>query len=146
MVLSASGCGGGRNNQNATTAPEHPDMVSEQRPSISWRVWHPGHSFPVNMPGSRQFAVSWRTGSGHFWLVRGSGFDSTGAQGGLNDLWKFDGTNWTWVSGSDLINQPGVYGHMGVASPSNAPGARYGSIFLDRQIQQSVALRRGTTQ
>lgn len=94
-----------------------------------------GTASASNMPGSRQFAVSWRDSSGHFWLFGGSGFDSTGtgAQGGLNDLWKFDGANWTWVSGSDLINQPGVYGTMGVASPSNVPGARYGSIsWIDK--------------
>jgi len=121
-------------NQNATTAPEHLDMVSGAKAIDQAGVYGTqGTASPSNMPGSRQFAVSWRDSSGHFWLFGGSGFDSTGAQGGLNDLWKFDGTNWTWVSGSDLINQPGVYGTMGVASPSNAPGARYGSIsWIDR--------------
>src|SRR5260370_31459256 len=53
-------------------------------------------------------------------LYRRSSRDRSGAgtQGDLNDLWKFDGTNWTWVSGSDLINQPGVFGTKGVASRS----------------------------
>ena len=31
---------------------------------------------------------------------------------------------WTWVSGSDLGNQGGVYGTKGMADPSNVPGAR----------------------
>lgn len=35
---------------------------------------------------------------------------------------------WTWVSGSNALNQPGVYGTQGVASTTNIPGARYGSI------------------
>jgi len=92
-----------------------------------------GTASPSNMPGSRQFAVSWRDSSGRFWLFGGDGFDSTGAQAELNDLWKFDGTNWTWVSGSDLANQPAVYGTKGVPSPSNVPGARvFASSWIDK--------------
>jgi N-acetylneuraminic acid mutarotase len=93
-----------------------------------------GTGSPSNLPGSRQFAVSWRDGNGNFWLFGGNGFDSTGStQGDLNDLWKFDGSNWAWVSGSDLINQPGIYGNKGVASPSNVPGARDGAVsWIDK--------------
>ncbi len=32
---------------------------------------------------------------------------------------------WTWISGSDDINQLAVYGDKGVEDPSNRPGARY---------------------
>ena len=45
--------------------------------------------------------------------------------GPLNDLWKFDGQYWTWISGSSSINQSGIYGTKGVANSSNVPGARY---------------------
>ena len=45
----------------------------------------------------------------------------------LNDLWKFDGVNWTWVAGSDELNQFGIYGVKGVTSESSYPGARFGS-------------------
>jgi hypothetical protein len=31
---------------------------------------------------------------------------------------------WTWASGSDLPNQPGIYGTQGTAASSNVPGAR----------------------
>ncbi len=31
---------------------------------------------------------------------------------------------WTWISGSSSVNQPGVYGTQGTATPSNVPGAR----------------------
>lgn len=31
---------------------------------------------------------------------------------------------WTWMSGSELQNQAGVYGILGVASPNNTPGSR----------------------
>jgi hypothetical protein len=46
----------------------------------------------------------------------------------LNDLWKFDGTDWTWISGSNTVNQPGVYGTQGVAASTNIPGARNSSV------------------
>jgi N-acetylneuraminic acid mutarotase len=86
----------------------------------------------TNVPGARDFAMSWTDLSGNFWLFGGRGLDSTGSDGELNDLWKFDGANWTWVSGADLINQMGVYGTKGTASPANMPGAREGgSTWID---------------
>ena len=52
--------------------------------------------------------------------------------GMLNDLWKFDGTNWTWISGSNQINQPGNYGIKGVPHPDNVPGGRqYAAAWID---------------
>ncbi len=44
--------------------------------------------------------------------------------GWLNDLWKFDGYIWTWISGSNQTYQVGVYGIQGVSSSINIPGAR----------------------
>ena len=35
---------------------------------------------------------------------------------------------WTWISGSNSINQGGIYGSKGIASSSNIPGAHYLSI------------------
>lgn len=48
--------------------------------------------------------------------------------GFLNDLWKFDGTNWTWISGSKVINQPGIYGEKRVADPNNIIGSRHRAV------------------
>lgn len=39
-------------------------------------------------------------------------------------MWKFDGTSWTWVAGSNLTDQIGDYGTKEVAAASNYPGAR----------------------
>lgn len=77
-----------------------------------------------NIPSSRRSAQVWQDSSNNFWLFGGAGRDSAGVVGPLNDLWKFDGTQWTWVAGSNLANQVGVYGTQGTAAASNAPGAR----------------------
>ena len=85
-----------------------------------------------NCPGSRYEGLCWIDSSGNIWIFGGYGYDSAGTLGNLNDLWKFDGTNWTWISGSDTINQPGVYGTKGVADPGNYPGTRRQSTgFMD---------------
>ena len=83
-----------------------------------------GAASASNFPGARDSAASWKDGSGNLWLFGGYGYDSAGTGYDLNDLWKFDGNNWTWVSGSDTVNQAGVYGTKGIASASNVPGAR----------------------
>jgi N-acetylneuraminic acid mutarotase len=81
-----------------------------------------------NVPGARYDPVSWIDASGNFWLFGGWGYTASGSSGRLNDLWKFDGTNWTWVSGSNATNQYGVYGTKGTAAPGNVPGARESSV------------------
>jgi N-acetylneuraminic acid mutarotase len=83
-----------------------------------------GTAAAANTPGSRQEALSWTDSSGNFWLFGGNGLDSATHAGLLNDLWKFNSGEWTWVSGSHLINQFGVYGSQGSLAPGNIPGAR----------------------
>ena len=85
-----------------------------------------GAASPTNVPGARYVAVSWADSLGNFWLFGGQGFAAS-SQGALNDLWKWDGSNWTWVSGSNAPSQQGSYGTLGVTSPMNVPGARYAS-------------------
>jgi N-acetylneuraminic acid mutarotase len=80
-----------------------------------------------NVPGGRDAPVSWTDSSGNLWLFGGAGYDSTGALGDLNDLWKFNPTNkeWTWVSGSNTASASGVFGTQGVPAAANVPPARY---------------------
>ena len=33
---------------------------------------------------------------------------------------------WAWLSGSDFINAPGIYGLVNMPAPENVPGARHG--------------------
>jgi len=42
-----------------------------------------------NFPGAREQAAGWLDSSGNFWLFGGFGFDSSGVQDDLNDLWRF---------------------------------------------------------
>ncbi|MFX1451691.1 MAG: Kelch repeat-containing protein [Promethearchaeota archaeon] len=81
-----------------------------------------------NVPGARQYSISWIDSNDTLWLF--GGWDKNANY--LNDLWKFDGMHWTWVSGTDLTNQLGIYGTKGVADSSNVPGARnYGISWID---------------
>lgn len=82
-----------------------------------------------NTPGARWGSVVWADSAGNVWLFGGNGFDSAPATsfefGGLNDLWRYSGGQWTWIGGSNITNQPGTYGTQGVAAPGNVPGQRY---------------------
>ncbi len=89
-----------------------------------------------NVPGARDYAVSWTDGSGNLWLFGGFGVVSMGGGADLNDLWEFNpSTNqWTWVSGSNTVNVvtgkvcvSGVYGTEGTAGTANVPGGRNGA-------------------
>jgi len=92
-----------------------------------------GQAAAGNVPGGRKLAAVWTDSKGNFWLFGGSGVDSTGATGYLNDLWEFDPTTkeWIWMGGSNTITtpddydgHPGVYGVLGVAAAGNIPGSR----------------------
>ena len=87
-----------------------------------------------NVPGARDSAVGWADSSGNFWLFGGHGYDSTRTADNLNDLWKYSAGAWTWVSGSNVVDQNGTYGTLGTADPANVPGARYSSVsWIDKQ-------------
>lgn len=88
----------------------------------------PGVANAANVPGARYASVSWTDVSGNLWLLGGSGYGSTASSGSLNDLWRFDGSNWTWISGSNTVNRIGTYGTRGVANATNVPGARSNSV------------------
>ncbi|ABF41671.1 Ig-like, group 2 [Candidatus Koribacter versatilis Ellin345] len=76
----------------------------------------------ANHPGARLLSAGWTDSGGKLWLFGGFSF----ADGKLNDLWMFDPTTtqWTWVSGSSGVNDPGVYGTLGVPDAANVPPAR----------------------
>jgi len=93
-----------------------------------------------NVPGARSDASSWADASGNLWLFGGTGYDSNGTQGKLNDLWEYApgstagavGT-WNWIDGSNLVNAATVHGKTtvpvltffipSIISPTQVPGA-----------------------
>jgi N-acetylneuraminic acid mutarotase len=87
-----------------------------------------GTAAATNLPGARTGAVSWTDPAGNLWLFGGTGVDSKGTQGALNDLWVYGRGQWTWVSGANAANQPGAYGTEGTAAAANVPGARTGAV------------------
>jgi N-acetylneuraminic acid mutarotase len=101
-----------------------------------------GVASAANVPGGRFVSGGWTDSSGNLWLFGGDGYDSIGARGYLNDLWKFNpSTNeWTWVSGSSTLgnsscyqpgiqcSQGGVYGTLGQPAAGNVPGGRRGAV------------------
>ena len=87
-----------------------------------------GVAASTNIPGARRESISWIDASGNFWLFGGYGYDSVGDCEALNDLWMYDGSSWTWISGSNIINAIGIYGTQGFPAVTNIPGARYQSI------------------
>lgn len=89
---------------------------------------------PENNPGSRGGSATWTDRDGNLWLFSG---------GGCDDMWKYDLSlhQWAWMSGPSKFTTcdqggvgnlacpwPGVYGALGVPSPSNRPGTRAGSV------------------
>ncbi len=78
-----------------------------------------------NTPGARALCQVWKATSTDLYLFGGTepvNGDS------YNDLWKYNlsSGNWTWIGGSNTINQSGSYGTLGVPSTTNIPGARIG--------------------
>lgn len=65
------------------------------------------------------------------WLF--GGFIKSGANDfmPLNDFWRFDGTNWAWISGdipsSYLLS---VQGPLNEYDPNVSPGGRYGAVLF----------------
>ncbi len=78
------------------------------------------------LPGARMGSVAWTAPDGSFWLFGGTGIDSNGALGNLNDLWKFNSTTleWTWMSGGLPAGEAGNYGTLGQAGATTVPGSR----------------------
>ncbi len=83
------------------------------------------------MPGSRTYAVGW-TANNKLYYMGGIGLDAV-LSGYLNDLWQYDlvSNNWTWIKGSNIRDQQGVYGSIGLPAINNTPGGRYGAVAIE---------------
>jgi len=110
----------------STTAPCNPN--SECGEPVVWGT--KGVAASSNNPGGRDGAVGWTDGVGNFWLFGGGVIDSTGNQAFYNDLWKFDPSvlQWTWMGGTNIEGQSGVFGAVGIPAAGNMPGNRSGAV------------------
>jgi len=72
-----------------------------------------------NEPSGRCVYSKWKDADGNFWLFGGWGVN----WGFFNDLWKYDLTTnmWTWINGSNLLNDPGNYGTICNSTNTNCP-------------------------
>lgn len=79
-----------------------------------------------NKPGARGTTFCFKDQNNNFWLFGGYGYNAGGGPGLLNDLWKFDpiSNQWTWINGTQFLNQPGTYGQLGNGNPGTMPGGR----------------------
>ncbi len=148
LPLSAAvlvGCGGSGSSSTASAQNEWVWMGGSQNLNAAGSYGMQDAAAAGNSPGARSGSAFWTDAQGNFWLFGGIGYDANTALGGLNDLWKYSGSQWTWVTGSDTSPGPavpgglgystlygnigahGAYGTMGVAGAANTPGARSGS-------------------
>lgn len=83
-----------------------------------------GVSSPSNIPPSLYEPCEWTDLNGNFWMYGGN--DSSITNKTKNDLWKYNPTlnEWTWMTGTNSVNAPGIYGTQGMSSPSNHPPAK----------------------
>jgi hypothetical protein len=80
-----------------------------------------------NSPGSRLGGCFWTSGTGDVLYFFGGTFsDPLASLSFYNDLWEYSITDntWTWISGSNLPNDSGVSGELGVPSMASRPAAR----------------------
>jgi N-acetylneuraminic acid mutarotase len=83
----------------------------------------------LNVPATRELALTWQDSLGNFWLFGGSTSFDQRRTIDLNDLWKYDvrTERWIWMSGDSTSGITAVFGAIGVSSPGNKPGGREGS-------------------
>ncbi len=81
----------------------------------------------ANTPGSRFLSNIWTSQDGTVWLFGGGSHLSENKY--HNDLWKFNPANgnWTWVAGSNSLNNTGTYGTKETPSTANIPYSRASS-------------------
>jgi len=67
--------------------------------------------------------------------------------GYLNDLWRYrmNDSTWTWMGGSNTIDQPGVYGELRNASTEHIPRARADGVRLYDSLTEEFWIFGGAT-
>ncbi len=82
---------------------------------------------PANFPGSRCAGIgAWTDDNGDLWMYGGLGYDASGTNGSLSDMWKYNiATNeWTWINGSKYTSEQPVFGTYQTFGATVTPGQR----------------------
>ncbi len=89
-----------------------------------------GAAAASNIPGARISGQTWVDGAGNLWLFGGSGYDSVGTNGSLNDVWMFNTKTrvWTYMFGWNTVGAGEVLGTQGSFGSGNMPSARLGTV------------------
>src|SRR5262249_32723631 len=76
----------------------------------------------ANYPGARRLYASWKDVYGMFWSFGGQNYNGDN----LADMWEYDPFHnvWAWMSGSQIVNDPGNYGPRCTSSTAFYPQAR----------------------
>ncbi len=84
-----------------------------------------GIASSTNQPPALSSMCKWTDKNGNFWFYGGQ----DNSYGLHNDLWKYNPVTqeWTWMTGTGIVNDTGDYGTQGVESPSNRPPGSYSS-------------------
>ena len=86
-----------------------------------------GLASPGNLPNSVESPSNWLDSKGNLWVFGGISYYHRGYRGYSNDLWKWDGNYWTWISGfGDSTTFNANYGIKGIPAETNMPERRYG--------------------
>lgn len=87
-----------------------------------------GVTDPLNIPAAKINSACWIDSNNNFWLF-GGGITFLANGQFWNDLMKFDGQNWTWISGESFTGQSSTYGTKRVPAAGNIIGARSSTGF-----------------
>ena len=107
------------------------DNITDQQPVYGTK----GMAAPSNKPGARHLSTLQTDASGNVLLFGGEVKLQPAGLGNSNDLWKYSPSidQWTWISGDNINQQPGVYGTKGVAAAANKPGSRSAAVsWMDK--------------
>ncbi len=79
-----------------------------------------------NIPSGRMVYARWKDHLGNFWLFGGMDGDSL-SPALYNDMWRFNPNTlmWTWMSGTNNINDPGFCFGPCITSTFNRPSGRF---------------------
>jgi len=134
-IFLTAGCGSSNPPSSTVASPSQSSPAPSTKNQWTWvsgsalvdqpgSYGQQGSASSTNVPPGRFGALSWTDSSGNLWLYGGTAAPSGSGPLILGDFWKFSDGQWTWISGSNAINQSAVYGTLGVPAPGNNPGAR----------------------